>query len=114
MMPYQFYQLYQAERTKFAAEIRRADELRGQLSRALSSAWHHATRPEAVLRAPLGAVAVVGFRLARLARAYRSVRLPHRTQRLAPRRADYLVCYHPCFQPGGPSAPSDRSGQDSA
>jgi hypothetical protein len=114
MMPYQFYQLYQAERTKTAAEIRRTDEQQGELSRALSSAWHHATRPIAVLRAPLGAVAVVGFRLARLAREYRSVRRPHRTQRLAPRRTDYLVDYHPCFQPGGPSAPSDRSGQDGA
>ncbi|HXB49522.1 MAG TPA: hypothetical protein VNW50_17295, partial [Streptosporangiaceae bacterium] len=33
MMPYQVYQLYQAERTKTAAEIRRADEQLGELSR---------------------------------------------------------------------------------
>lgn len=57
MMPYQVYQLYQAERTKTAAEIRRADEQRGELSQAFSSAWQRATRPQAVLRALAGAVA---------------------------------------------------------
>lgn len=44
MMPYQVCQLYQAERTKTAAESRRADEQLGELSQALSSVWQHATR----------------------------------------------------------------------
>lgn len=103
MMPYQVYQLYQAERTKTAAEIRRADDQLGELSRALSSAWRHATRPKAVLRALLGAVA--GSGLARLAGEHGPVRRPQRTQPLAPRRADYLTGYHPCFPSGRPSAP---------
>ena len=114
MMPYQVYQLYQAERTKTAAEIRRADERLGELSLALSSAWHHATRLKAVLRALPGAVAVVGSGLARLAGKHGPVRRPQRTQRLAPRRkagADYLVHYHPCFPSGRLSAHCDRSGQ---
>jgi hypothetical protein len=50
MMPYQIYQLYQAERPKTAAEIRRADEQLGELSRAFSWAWQHATQPHAALR----------------------------------------------------------------
>jgi hypothetical protein len=54
MMPYGSYQLYQAERTKSAAEIRRADEQLGEMSRALSSAWHHVSRPTGVLFALLG------------------------------------------------------------
>jgi hypothetical protein len=57
MMPYQTYQLFEAERTKTQAEIRRTDEQRGEASRALSLAWHRATRPKAKLRALLGAVA---------------------------------------------------------
>jgi hypothetical protein len=103
MMPYQVFQLYQAERTKTAAEIRRADDQLGELSRALSSAWHRATRPKAVLRALLGAV--TGSGLARLAGEHGPVRRPQRTQPLAPRRADYLTRYHPCFPSGRPSAP---------
>jgi hypothetical protein len=113
MMPYQVYQLYQAERTKTAAEIRRADEQAGELSRALSSAWHAATRPIAALRALPGAVAA-GSVLARLAGEHGPLRRPQRTRRLAPRRkvgADYLVRYHPSFPSGRPSAPSDRRGQ---
>ena len=39
MIPYQSYQLYQAERVKTAAEIRRADEQLGQLAQSLSSLW---------------------------------------------------------------------------
>jgi hypothetical protein len=103
MMPYQVYQLYQAERTKTAAEIRRADEQLGELSRALSSAWHHATRPIAVLRTLLGTV--TGSGLARLAGAHGPVRRPQRKQPLALRRADYLTRYHPCFPSGRPSSP---------
>ncbi len=117
MMQYQVYQAYQAERTKTAAEIRRAVEQPGEPSRALSSAWHHATRPKAVLRALLGAVAVVGSGLARLVGLHGPVRPPQRTQRLALRRkagADYLVHYHPCFPSGRPSPSCGRSGQGGA
>jgi hypothetical protein len=57
MMPYQVHQLYQAERTKTAAEIRRADEQLGKLGQAFSSAWQHAIRPQAMLGALAGAVA---------------------------------------------------------
>lgn len=53
-MPYGAYQLYQAERTKSAAEIRRADAQLGEISRTLSSAWHHASRPAGALLALLG------------------------------------------------------------
>ena len=53
-MPYGSYQLYQAERTKSAAEVRRADEQLGEMSRALSSAWHHVSRPTGALLALLG------------------------------------------------------------
>jgi hypothetical protein len=52
MMPYQSYQLYQAERTKTAAEIRRADEQLGHMARNLSLLWQHASRAMALLRGP--------------------------------------------------------------
>lgn len=103
MMPYQVYQLYQAERTKTAAEIRRADDQLGELSRALSSAWRHASRPKAVLRARLHAVA--GSRPAQPAGEHGQARRPRRTQPLAARRAEYLTGYHPCFPSGRRSAP---------
>jgi hypothetical protein len=115
MMPYQVYQLYEAERTKTAAEIRRADEQLGERSRALSSAWHPAARPKAVLRALQRAVAGSGF--ARPAGKHGPVRGPQRTQRIAlPRKArtDYLAGYRPCFPSGRPSAPCDRSGKGAA
>ena len=116
MLPYQAYQLYQvfqtyqAERPKTAAEIRRADERLGERSRALSSAWQHATRPVVVLRALAGAVAVAGSGLARVAGEHGPVRRAHRAQRRAPRRADYLAGYQPSFPSGGPAAPCDRPG----
>jgi hypothetical protein len=50
MMPYQSYQIYQAERTKTYAEIRRADEQLGHLAESVSRLWHHATRPVALHR----------------------------------------------------------------
>jgi hypothetical protein len=50
MMPYQSYQLYQAERPKTAAEIRRADEQLGRMAENVSWLWQHATRPVARLR----------------------------------------------------------------
>lgn len=52
MMPYQSDQVYQAERTKTAAEIRRADEQLGHMAESLSWLWQHATRPTALLRGP--------------------------------------------------------------
>jgi hypothetical protein len=54
MMPYGSYQLYQIERPKTPAEIRRANEQRGELSRTLSMAWHEAVRPAGVLLALVG------------------------------------------------------------
>jgi hypothetical protein len=84
MMPYQIYQLFQAERTKTAAEIRRADEQLGKLSQAFSSAWHHATRPKAVLRALRGPVA--GSRIARPAGEHGPVREPQCTEPYAASR----------------------------
>jgi len=50
MMPYQSYQMYQAERTKTATEIRRADEQLGHVAEGVSWLWRHATRPVARLR----------------------------------------------------------------
>jgi hypothetical protein len=112
MMPYQVYQLYQAERTKTAAENRRADEQLGELSRALSSVWQHATRPKAVLRALAGTVA--GTRPARPTADQEPVRPRQRTQPRTLRRADYLTGYHPSSPSGTPSAPSDRPDERAA
>jgi hypothetical protein len=98
MMPYQAYQLYQAERTKTAAEIRRADEQLGELSQVLSSAWQHAAWPKGMVRALLSAVA--GSRLARPVGERGPVRRLQRTRPLARRRADYLTSYRPCFPAG--------------
>jgi len=50
MMPYQSYQVFQAERPKTCAEIRRADEQLGQMAESVSWLWQHATRPIARLR----------------------------------------------------------------
>ena len=50
MMPYQSYQVYQAERPKTAAEIRRADEQLGRMGESVSRLWQHAIRPIAMLR----------------------------------------------------------------
>ena len=111
MMPYQAYQLYQAERTKTAAEIRRADEQLGEFSRALSSAWHQATRPKAVLRVLQGAVA--GSRLAWLPGEHGPVGRPPRARQVPPRRADYLTLYHPCFPSGSPSVRCGQPGKGS-
>jgi len=104
MMPYQVYQLYQAERTKTAAEIRRADEQLGELSRAFSSAWQLVTRPQAVLRALAGAVG--GFRT-----EHEPVRPQQPAQPHGLRHADYLTGYHPSLPSDAPSAPSERPGE---
>jgi hypothetical protein len=50
MMPYQTYQVFQAERPKTAAEIRRADDQLGHMAQNVSRLWQHATRPVALLR----------------------------------------------------------------
>ena len=50
MMPYQSYQVYQAERPKTLGEIRRADDQLGHLAANMSRLWQHATRPIALLR----------------------------------------------------------------
>jgi hypothetical protein len=50
MMPYQSYQVFQAERPKTCAELRRADEQLGQMAENVSWLWRHATRPIARLR----------------------------------------------------------------
>jgi hypothetical protein len=44
------YQVYQAERPKTAAEIRRADEQLGHMAENVSRLWQHAIRPIALLR----------------------------------------------------------------
>jgi hypothetical protein len=54
MMPYQAYQLYQIERAKSAAEIRRADKQLGLMAEAVSRLWHRVTQPIAVMRAWFG------------------------------------------------------------
>ena len=45
MMPYQTYQVFQAERPKTTAEIRRADEQLGHMAENVSWLWRHAIRP---------------------------------------------------------------------
>ena len=50
MMPYQSYQVYQAERAKTVGEIRRADEQLGHMAENISWLWQRATRPIALLR----------------------------------------------------------------
>jgi hypothetical protein len=50
MMPYQSYQIYQAERPKSAAETRRADEQLGHMAENVSWLWQHAIRPITLFR----------------------------------------------------------------
>jgi hypothetical protein len=52
MMPYPFFQLYQIERPKSAAEIRSADEQAGKAAASISLLWHRASKPTGVARAP--------------------------------------------------------------
>jgi hypothetical protein len=49
MMPYQSYQIYQAERSKTAAEVRRADDQLGHMAASASRLWCRATRPIGLL-----------------------------------------------------------------
>jgi hypothetical protein len=65
MMPYQAYQVYQAERTKTAAEIRRADEQLGHMAENMSWLWRRATRPVARFRWQVQRPVHTGARLSR-------------------------------------------------
>jgi hypothetical protein len=50
MMPYDTYRIYQIERVKSLAEIRRADEQAGQFASAVSSLFGGITRPVRAIR----------------------------------------------------------------
>jgi hypothetical protein len=50
MMLYQSYQVFQAERPKTCAEIRRSDEQLGHMAENVSWLWRRATRPITQLR----------------------------------------------------------------
>jgi hypothetical protein len=52
MMPYQVYQLYQAERPKSPADIRRIDEQLGRAAQSRSRLWRRAAKPIGILPAP--------------------------------------------------------------
>jgi hypothetical protein len=52
MMPYDTYRLYQIERTKSPAEVRRADEQAARLASAASSLFRSITRPWQAMRRP--------------------------------------------------------------
>jgi len=52
MMPYDTYRLYQIERAKSPAEIRRADEQAARLASAASSLFRRITRPWLAMRRP--------------------------------------------------------------
>ena len=50
MMPYDTYRLYQVERAKSCAEVRRADEQLARLASAASSLFRRVTRPARAVR----------------------------------------------------------------
>ena len=50
MMPYDTYRLYQIERAKSPAEVRRADEQAARLASAASLLFHSITRPWRAMR----------------------------------------------------------------
>ena len=50
MMPYDTYRLYQVERAKSCAEVRRADEQLGRLASAASSLFRRVTQPARPVR----------------------------------------------------------------
>jgi hypothetical protein len=52
MMPYDTYRLYQIERAKSPAEVRRADEQAARLASAVSSLFRGITRPWRAMRRP--------------------------------------------------------------
>ena len=51
MMPYQAYLLYQTERPKSPADIRRIDEQLGRAAQSRSRLWRRAAKPIGILRA---------------------------------------------------------------
>ena len=52
IVPYDSYRLYQIERAKSSAEIRRADEQAGRLASAASSLFRGIARPVRAMRRP--------------------------------------------------------------
>ena len=58
MMHYRMDQMYEAERAKTAAEIRRADDEIGRLMKSLLSQWHAAGTDISMMLAVLGGKAV--------------------------------------------------------
>jgi hypothetical protein len=52
MMPYDTYRLYQIERAKSPAEVRRADEQAARLASTASSLFRSITRPWRAIRRP--------------------------------------------------------------
>jgi hypothetical protein len=52
MVPYDTYRIYQIERAKSPAEVRRADQQAAQLACALSSLFRGLTRPVRAVRRP--------------------------------------------------------------
>ena len=52
MVPYDTYRIYQIERTKTLAEVRRADQRAAQLASAISSLVHGLIRPVRAARRP--------------------------------------------------------------
>ena len=52
MVPYDTYRIYQIERAKSPAEVRRTDQQAAQLASALSSLFRGITRPGRAVRRP--------------------------------------------------------------
>jgi hypothetical protein len=57
MMPYDTYRIYQIERAKSPAEVRRADEQAARLASAVTSLVRGLTRPVRAVRGPFPAAA---------------------------------------------------------
>jgi hypothetical protein len=57
MMSYDSYRLYQVERAKSSAEIRRAEEQLGRLAAVASSLFRRVTRPVRAVRGPYSSAA---------------------------------------------------------
>ena len=55
MVPYDTYRIYQIERAKSPAEVRRGDQQAAQLSSAVSSLFRGITRPVRAVRRPFPA-----------------------------------------------------------
>jgi hypothetical protein len=56
-VPYNTYRIYQTERTKGLAEVRRADEQAARVASAISSLFRGLTRPVRAVRRPAPAAA---------------------------------------------------------